>query len=387
MKQLFNNINNKKKAFTLIELLIVIAIIGILSGAVIVAMSGTQESAIDSRIKASMAQLRSSIEIYGLVNGANYTGLESDSEISLLIDDIESQVGTPTVNISGSGDRYCLSTNLKSSNELWCIDSAGFAGLGGCINYSCDTSLGYSSGGIPISTGLVGYWTMDEDSLLSSNTIRDYSPYGNTGTIYGATFATDRMGQANKAMSFDGTSDYINIGGDSSLKLENSGTIIAWIYPKAHSNYAAVIIKGTGITGKCNYLIGQYNISGKYRFRIDIKGTQYTIVVDGVKFNEWTHLAGVYDGTNMKFYVNGESKGTIACSGSAYTDNSALVLGRDPYAQTDRFFKGSIDDVRIYNRALSEPEIKTLYNSYNPNIKMKTSLPKIKFSKALIRDY
>lgn len=244
MKQLFNNINNKKKAFTLIELLIVIAIIGILSGAVIVAMSGTQESAIDSRIKASMAQLRSSIEIYGLVNGANYTGLESDSEISLLIDDIESQVGTPTVNISGSGDRYCLSTNLKSSNELWCIDSAGFAGLGGCINYSCDTSLGYSSGGIPISTGLVGYWTMDEDSLLSPNTIRDYSPYGNTGTIYGATFATDRHGQPNKAMSFDGVNDYIDCGNNSSLDITDEITISAWI--KSVDTNAVILIKENG---------------------------------------------------------------------------------------------------------------------------------------------
>jgi general secretion pathway protein G len=70
MKQSLNN--NKRKAFTLIELLVVIAIIGILSGAVIVAMSGTQESATDSRIKASMDQLRSSIEIYGLLNGSYY---------------------------------------------------------------------------------------------------------------------------------------------------------------------------------------------------------------------------------------------------------------------------------------------------------------------------
>ena len=147
MKQSINNKNNKRKAFTLIELLVVIAIIGILSGAVIVAMSGTQESATDSRIKASMAQLRSSIEVYGLLHGSNYAGLQSDpnSEVSLLIDDIESQVGTaPTVDVSGSGDKYCLSTNLKSSNDKWCIDSSGFAGIGDCSNQSC---YYYSGGG------------------------------------------------------------------------------------------------------------------------------------------------------------------------------------------------------------------------------------------------
>jgi uncharacterized protein (TIGR02145 family) len=94
-----------------------------------------------------MAQLRSSIEVYGLLHGSNYAGLQSDpnSEVSLLIDDIESQVGTaPTVDVSGSGDKYCLSTNLKSSNDKWCIDSSGFAGIGDCSNQSC---YYYSGGG------------------------------------------------------------------------------------------------------------------------------------------------------------------------------------------------------------------------------------------------
>jgi len=147
MKQSINNKNNKRKAFTLIELLVVIAIIGILSGAVIVAMSGTQESATDSRIKASMAQLRSSIEVYGLLHGSDYRGLESDSEVSLLLSDITSQGITPTVDVSGSGDKYCLSTNLKSSNDKWCIDSSGFAGIGDCSNYSCYYYLGAGVGG------------------------------------------------------------------------------------------------------------------------------------------------------------------------------------------------------------------------------------------------
>ncbi|MDK2949109.1 MAG: hypothetical protein PWQ56_274, partial [Patescibacteria group bacterium] len=157
MKQSFrNNKNNKKKAFTLIELLVVIAIIGILSGAVIVAMSGTQESATDARIKAAMNQLRSSIEIYGLLHGSNYgsdyRGLASDEEVSLLIDDIESQAGAaPTVDVSGSGNKYCLSTNLKSSDDKWCIDSSGFVGIGDCLSQVCN--YGSSGGGSSWSCG------------------------------------------------------------------------------------------------------------------------------------------------------------------------------------------------------------------------------------------
>lgn len=351
MKQLFNNINNKKKAFTLIELLIVIAIIGILSGAVIVAMSGTQESAIDSRIKASMAQLRSSIEIYGLVNGANYTGLESDSEISLLIDDIESQVGTPTVNISGSGDRYCLSTNLKSSNELWCIDSAGFAGLGGCINYSCDTSLGYSSGGIPISTGLVGYWTMDEDSLLSSNTIRDYSPYGNTGTIYGATFTTDRKGKANSAMSFDGVNDYIDCG--TPIIPAGDFSISAWCYNK-------------GVISDYNSICGQYKAGQKGRMWFGFQKSAFGYRIGeetetvSVEYNKHLHCVITREGTTVKVYLNGNLVITRTAADSIYQGANTII---GSYDSTAGRFNGSIDDVRIYNRALSAEEITFLYNS------------------------
>jgi prepilin-type N-terminal cleavage/methylation domain-containing protein len=359
MKQLFNNINNnKKKAFTLIELLIVIAIIGILSGAVIVAMSGTQESAIDSRIKASMAQLRSSIEIYGLVNGANYTGLESDSEISLLIDDIESQVGTPTVNISGSGDRYCLSTNLKSSNELWCIDSAGYGGLGDCINYSCDRSSGYSSGGIPISTGLVGYWTMDEGSLLSPNTIRDYSSYGNTGTIYGATFATDRHGQPNKAMSFDGVDDYIDCGDIDKL---SSSTINTWINGDTTQNvYAGIVFAGDAANA-----FGLAIMGGKVFHRISTGSTLDSWSIETFNFpNDWYMLTITDDGTTRKYYKNGvyisQRANTIVNSGT----KQALSLGRwGSYTASNSYFNGSLADVRIYNRALSAEEIAFLYNS------------------------
>ena len=144
MERLLNN--NKRKAFTLIELLVVIAIIGILSGAVIVAMSGTQESATDSRIKVSMDQLRSSIEIYALLNGSNYAELESDREVSLLLSDIVSQGVTPTIDVSASGDKYCLSADLKSSNDKWCIDSTGFAGIGDCLSQACNYALGEGGG-------------------------------------------------------------------------------------------------------------------------------------------------------------------------------------------------------------------------------------------------
>ena len=83
--------------------------------------------------------------------------------------------------------------------------------------------------------GLVGHWTMAQDSLKGS-LLADKTPYENDGTIYGATFTTDRKGQPNSAMSFDGVNDYVDCGSDESLDITNAITISAWInYTKVSS--------------------------------------------------------------------------------------------------------------------------------------------------------
>lgn len=143
-----NNTSNKIKAFTLIELLVVIAIIGILSGVVIVALSGTQESARDARIKSGMNQLRTVMEIYKASNNGDYSGIDSDPDASLLIADIIDQGGDIdlSININPVEDAYCAISQLSSSTSTWCIDSSGFSGIGGCSSYQCDSSIG---GGTP----------------------------------------------------------------------------------------------------------------------------------------------------------------------------------------------------------------------------------------------
>jgi hypothetical protein len=79
-----------------------------------------------------------------------------------------------------------------------------------------------------LNKGLVGHWTMSQDSLKGS-LLADKTPYENDGTIYGATFTTDRKGQANKAMSFNGVDDYIDCGNNESLDITGAITMSAWI--------------------------------------------------------------------------------------------------------------------------------------------------------------
>ena len=126
-----------KKGFTLIELLVVIAIIGILSGAVVVSMSGAQNSAKDARIRSAMDQLRSSAELFRISQSPmTYVGFAASTEAALLVTDINEQspgslvTGTPTTSA------YCMSVSLNGGGFL-CMDSTGKVAATECSDAVC----------------------------------------------------------------------------------------------------------------------------------------------------------------------------------------------------------------------------------------------------------
>jgi hypothetical protein len=226
-----------------------------------------------------------------------------------------------------------------------------------------------------LNKGLVGHWTMAQDSLKGS-LLADKTPYENDGTIYGATFTTDRKGQANKAMSFNGSNNYIDCGNNSSLDITDEITISAWIKYDGNDNETIVQKNGS------NYYSGDYNL------RMYGNGLSFGLMIEGVFMGArtnslptagvWHHCLGTYNGNVMRVYLDMLPGNNLITSGTIDSSpDEHLFIGKriiSPYM----FFNGLIDDVRIYNRALSEEEITLLYNSYNPKIVMKTSLPKIK---------
>ena len=222
-----------------------------------------------------------------------------------------------------------------------------------------------------LNKGLVGHWTMSQDSLKGS-LLADKTPYENDGTIYGATFATDRMGQPNKCMSFDGVDDYILTSFyPSSLTL---GQRFTWTIWKKYNQF----ISNTGSSGNAGAprLYTQLN-DDNGTLRIAIGDSYWAATALGKdKIGKWIFISFIFDEGTVYTYINGERKNKHSGVIFSGVSESPFSLGRG--WGYERFHNGSIDDVRIYNRALSETEIKTLYNSYNPKIVMKTSLPKIK---------
>lgn len=204
-----------------------------------------------------------------------------------------------------------------------------------------------------IAGGLVGWWKMDE---AGGNTFYDSSGNNNTGTgISEPTFAQGTFG---KAVNFTTSYQGINIP-DSPLFGSSYFTASAWIKPITLGSNAAIInrrnagnVGGFTIESPGQYLRCYAYISGSYKY----------IDTPTLLLNVWQYYACSYDGTNLKAYVNGINVGTTAISGTMNNPASAIVrIGQNStnFAVT---FNGSIDNVKLYNRALSNAEVTSDYN-------------------------
>ncbi|MBI3853266.1 MAG: LamG domain-containing protein [Verrucomicrobia bacterium] len=211
----------------------------------------------------------------------------------------------------------------------------------------------------PFTNGLVAYYPFNGDA-------NDESGNGNNGTVTGAVLTADRFGMTNKAFHFNGAGDRISAS-VASIPLGNSPrSIVAWIKPDSDGHPVnGVIDYGNGdCTGLMfgisfsKYLGGtpNYNNLGFWGGCQDYASSLITPT------NQWSFVALTYDGSNIRLYANGGSETNAI--GPLNTQNSHLWIGAETLNDGGTFrdfFKGSIDDVRIYNRALSQQEVQQLY--------------------------
>jgi len=235
-----------------------------------------------------------------------------------------------------------------------------------------------------ISSGLVGHWALNGEGYNSATgRVTDKSAYENHGTNSGANLTTDRMGQSNGAMYFDGENDYIDAGTNSIFSFSDNFTLNAWIKPSSISpaNWGGVITKDdeSGSTTHRNYWFGQQAGSDELCFFWHTSGgtNNYGICTTNTNLiaNNWFNIVAVVNDLNLNIYVNGINKtlNTVEYGPgntnviSFQIDNSVPVkIGRSNPAIHP--FNGSMADVRIYNRVLSYEEILALNNSYNAKL-------------------
>src|SRR4051794_35949703 len=197
-------------------------------------------------------------------------------------------------------------------------------------------------------TGLVAYYRFDEGS---GTVARDSSGNSNDGTISNATWVTGKLG---KALSFNGRNSWVTVPDAPSLDLTGGMTIEAWVNPATTGgSWRTVAVKEQ--PSQLAYALYAYGAGPGPSAHAYTTTDRYATTPSTLPKSTWTHLAGTYDGTTLRLYVGGQQVSATTAAGAITQSNGVLRIGGN--AVWSEWFSGSIDDVRIYNKALSSSQI------------------------------
>jgi hypothetical protein len=202
-------------------------------------------------------------------------------------------------------------------------------------------------------SGLVAAWNFDEGS---GDVVGDASGHGHVGSLLNATWTSD--GHYGGALSFNGVDAWVTVADAPDLRPTNALTLEAWVRPKELNDFATVLMKqrSTGLA----YALYATDPDRSARppsayVRAIGHGDVGAGAEDILPLNTWTHLAATYDGTLLRMYVDGTLVGTVTVGGDLSDTGDVLRIGGN--STWGEYFSGLIDDVRIYNRALTADEI------------------------------
>jgi len=225
-----------------------------------------------------------------------------------------------------------------------------------------------------LTTGLVGYWNFDEGS---GSTVHDSSSYCNDGTVYGASWTTDSI--SGNALSFDGVNDYVEIPFvDDFVFNDESVTFSAWVQIVDNAvDYRTFIFLGdANINDNRPYFFMGKSRSGYVDGRLFMNVVPdgqigYIAVSDqdgeALPKDTWMHVVGVvnYEDLSIQLYINGNLQDSVPLGSYNLGAASQLKLrfGIPAFTTSGLQHKGLLDEIRIYNIALSAEEIQYLYNN------------------------
>ncbi|NDB60015.1 LamG domain-containing protein, partial [bacterium] len=206
-------------------------------------------------------------------------------------------------------------------------------------------------------SGLVAYYNFDDVNNIGAD-----SAGSNTGTaMNGASQTTGKVGSG--ALNLDGVNDYVKMNSITSLKKAGAITVSAWVKPNVKwSTICSSCIRPYIQSGREFGIGALWDGGNTSRLYFGYDTIDFTSVSEP-QVGSWTHIAFTYDAnTNtVIYYKNGIASSPKTYNGSLIPDlGSIFEVGRDPI--DGGYFNGSIDEVRLYNRALSASEVLDLYN-------------------------
>jgi uncharacterized repeat protein (TIGR02543 family) len=219
------------------------------------------------------------------------------------------------------------------------------------------------------SKGIVAYYPFDGSA-------NDMSGYANHGVVNGAVLSNDRLGRANAAYYFDG-SNFIT-GGNVIPNYKDGATLSCWVKSTHIGLQQGAVGKPRPYGDYCGFAIGIEEVSGTARAGLNTgtgpgaSGVVANEVVNSqasIADDRWRHLLATTDGNKLVFYMDGEFIGEEQIVSDPISSDRLLQIGREGEGGPQygpKWFVGSVDDIRAYNRALSAEEVASLYAAESP---------------------
>ncbi len=217
---------------------------------------------------------------------------------------------------------------------------------------TCNPTTGNCEGGS--SLGLKASYPFEGNA-------NDGSGNGNNGVVNGATLTAGKIGQG---YSFDGVNDYINLGNAAGRQGNLPFTISAWVNVRGGAGVQGIISRGNLAGSVREYFLG---FSGNQFFWQRSNGSTYDTLSssNNKNANTWYNVVAWYNGSLIKIFVNGVEEGSKTSTISAGSRTNQLDIGSVPESTRTFFFNGIIDEVKVWNYALSQSEILNEYNRGN----------------------
>jgi len=271
-----------------------------------------------------------------------------------------------TAFFSGLIDDVRIYSRALTSAEITALYNSGVAKMGATTRGGAGTTL---------SNGLVGHWTFDGKDMLTGQA-RDVSGNGNHGSLVNMATSTSRaFGVVGQALRFDSADDYVSIVGHSSFaNITSSISIAYWVnVTGATEDFDAMVMRGYNGTSVPYYMDLRANLPGTGSGTHKLSWASYNGsnvgVVSSVDFseddnkNKWWHVTGTFDTTNgWKLYLDGVLDASSSDTTALPVNSTGITFGsfynNGPII---RFAPIQLDDVRIYNRALTASEVLQLY--------------------------
>ena len=333
----------RQKAFTLIEVVIILVIVGLLATFVLVTYLNLLPQTYRATELNAVGAIRTGISLYGADSSSKNRTPRFPAALDSAADGDVSPSSPFFTNV--------LSQTVRSN---WSKSGLSYLGPTGNI-YTYDPVTGMFDANV----GLVSNWSMNEGSGATTG----QGAY--QGQIIGNAVWTS--GKVGDALHFDGVDSRVSVPDSPNLDLTTAGTVGAWIYMDSITPFGGIIHKGdrTDFSDEAytlQFWTGNTIILG-------INNNQHFVQTNTVfSPNTWYYVVGTWDSTGMSIYVNGTLDRSVTDTGVAMNSTGSLNIG----AQTSTYyngtyhnfpFQGVIDEAAISNRALTSDEIKLYYNS------------------------